>query len=143
MQKILLLLVVGLFSTGTFAQKVAAYATGTPGEADYESLSFWTDNGERSFVTYTYGSDRKEAAITYMGKSTFKGIDCFKIQFGNKLVLYVMSNGTELQVANIKGDYLKTFKWEYEGPVNGVGAECHVCAKDANDAMALLKSYYF
>ena len=143
MKRILILLVVGIFSMSANAQKVAAYATGTPGEADYESLSFWTDNGERSFVTYTYGAERKEAAITYTGKSNFKGIDCFKIQFANKLVLYVMSNGPELQVANLKGDYLKTFKWEYEGPVNGIGTECHVCAKDANEAMGLLKSHYF
>lgn len=125
------------------AQKVASYSTGTPNEDSYENLAFWSENGERSFISYSYGADRKEAKITYAGKGNYKGIDCFKIQFANKLILFVMANGNELQVANASGNYLKTFKWEYEGPVNGIGTFCNVCATDEKDAMALLKRDYF
>ncbi len=126
----------------TYAQKVATYATGTPNEADYESFAFWTkENGSRDFITYNYGKDRTEAKVSYGGASNFKGIPSFKIQFNNKLVLHVMINGDQLQIADLSGKYLKTFKWEYEGPINGIGTFCNVCAADAAEALLITKKF--
>ena len=48
----------------------------------------------------------------------------------------------ELNVRNIEGNYLKTFKWEYEGPINGIGTFCTPCAEDEVEVMELLKIDY-
>lgn len=125
------------------AQKVATYSTGNPGQADYESFAFWTkEDGNRSFITYNYGADRKEAKITYAGIGNYKGIQSFKIQFTNKLTLHVMRNGPQLHIVDNEGKYNKAFKWEYEGPVNGIGTFCNVCASDQVEATSIVDLFY-
>ncbi|MEE1885751.1 hypothetical protein [Pedobacter flavus] len=142
MKNLVLILIFGLFFTNSWAQKVATYSTGTTGEENYESFGFWVNNeGEKDFITYNYGKDKTEAKITYAGLSNFKGVPCFKIQFANKLQLFVMINGNQLQIADNSGKYLKTFKWEYEGPINGIGTYCNVCASDENEAILITKKF--
>lgn len=143
MKQVLITILVGFLYFQANAQKVASYSTGTAGQADYESFGFWiNENGQRSFITYNYGADRKESRISYLGVSNFNGVKSFKIQFSNKLTLHVMSNGEQLQIADMNGKYSKAFKWEYEGPVNGVGTFCKVCATDAKDAKTVVEQYF-
>ena len=143
MKHLLTIILIGLISFQVYAQKVASYSTGTAGQADYESFGFWiNENGQRSYITYNYGADRKESRISYLGVSNFNGVKSFKIQFSNKLILHVMSNGDQLQIADMNGKYSKAFKWEYEGPVNGIGTFCKVCAIDAKDAKSVVEQYF-
>jgi hypothetical protein len=34
------------------------------------------------------------------------------------------------------------FTWAYEGPVNGVGTFCNVCAKDEKEAIAVINGWF-
>ncbi len=87
-----------------------------------------------------YGKDRKEVNVRYVAQAGTSG---FTVQFPNNTILTIKPVGTSLKVTNSKTNYAKTFSWEYEGPVNGIGTFCTVCAQDEKKAMKLLKSSYF
>jgi hypothetical protein len=124
------------------AQKVAGYSYGEPGTEDYEEFSFWVKANKRSEIYYAYGKDRKEVKLKYLGKDILNGEDCFKLQFSNKYVLYIISKDEGLKISDLTGKYLKYFSWKYEGPVNGIGTFCEPCAEDEYAAMRLIKLYY-
>jgi hypothetical protein len=143
--KNIMILTVATFFTGTtlMAQmKVAQYSFGKPGTDTYEHLEFWTKDGKRSEVNYAYGKDRKEVKLRYLGKGQLNGQTGFKVQFGNNYMLYIIPKRLQLQVTDANGKYNKIFSWEYEGPVNGIGTYCSVCADDDEDAMKLIQSMY-
>ena len=122
--------------------QVANYGYGQPGTAGYEHFSFWTNNGRRSNAAYASGTNREDAQLRYLGPSKLAGQPGFRVQFLNGRTLYLVPSGTTLQVATAAGAAPKTFTWEYEGPVNGVGTTCSVCAEDAQAAMRLLRAHY-
>ena len=122
--------------------RVANYAFGKPGTAAYEHFSFWEKDGHRTSMQYAYGKDRKDTQLRYAGPTRLNGQPGFKVRFPNGHLLYLLSSGTSLKVATAPAATPKTFAWEYEGPVNGVGTTCSVCAEDATAAMRLLRSYY-
>ena len=131
-----------LSGTAASAQtKVASYSFGTPGKADYEHLSFWVKAGKRTGIYYSYGADRKEAKLKYLGKTQLNTKPGFRVQFTNGHVLAVMPSGNLLLVS-ANGQDAKRFAWEYEGPVNGIGTFCDVCAADEKEAMQLMRTYY-
>ena len=136
----LLLLVAG--KAACAQDKIATYAVGKPGTATYEHLSFWVQNGRRTAIYYTYGADRKEAKVKYFGKTKLKNKPGFKVQFSNGHVLSLIPSGLLLTVVDATGKAPKTFAWEYEGPINGIGTFCQDCAADEKEAMQVLRTYY-
>ncbi len=122
--------------------RVANYGYGQPGTADYEHFSFWTNNGRRSDIHYAHGKDRVDNPLRYGGASRVQGQAGFKVRFENGRILYVVPSGTGLLVSPSLTAAPKTFAWEYEGPVNGVGTVCSVCVADATAAAALLRRHY-
>jgi hypothetical protein len=131
-----------LLSMNVMAQKVANYSTGKQGTATYEHLSFWTENGKRTEVTYSYGKDYTELKASYLGAATYQGKKGFKISLPGKQVLYVLPVGTTLKIVGQAKKYSKVFKWEYEGPVNGIGTFCSACAEDEKEAIKLVSTYF-
>lgn len=134
-----------LVCTATFAHaqsKVANYSYGKPGTASYEHFSFWTQDGQRADLSYTYGQDRKEAKLTYLGPEKVNGKPAFKVRFPNKHMLYLIPTGTTLRVTDNKLAAQKTYRWEYEGPVNGIGTFCQPCAEDEKQAMQVVLGSY-
>jgi hypothetical protein len=129
-------------TTLTAQMKVANYSFGKPGTGKYEHLNFWTKDGKRTEITYSYGKDRKEVKLQHLGKDKLNGSACFKVKFNNDYVLYIIPRGRQLQVTDASGKYNKAFSWEYEGPVNGVGTFCDICSEDDEDAMNLIQSSY-
>jgi hypothetical protein len=122
--------------------QVANYSFGKPGTAAYEHFSFWTLNGRRSDAQYAYGKDRRDNQLRYLGPDRLNGQPCFRVQFSNGHLLYLVPSGTALKVTTSRTAPPKTFAWEYEGPVNGVGTNCSVCAEDAAAAMRLVRKHY-
>jgi hypothetical protein len=122
--------------------RVANYSYGQPGTAKYEHFSFWTANGQRAELSYTYGKDRKESRLTYLGPDKVNGKAAFKVQFPNKHILYIIPSGTTLRVTDNKLAAQKTYQWEYEGPTNGIGTFCEPCAEDEKQAMQLVLGAY-
>lgn len=144
MQKIITIIITLLAGTLANAQtKVANFSHGEPGTATYEHFSFWIKDGKRQDVTYNYGKDRKEVKLRYVGKAQDNNTSGFKVQFPNNTVLVISPSATTLKVSNPKDNYSKTFAWEYEGPVNGIGTFCNVCAQDEKEAMNLVQNYIF
>jgi hypothetical protein len=144
MKKEIILTLSSLFiGTALMAQmKVAGYSFGKPGTDKYEHLEFWTKDGQRTEINYAYGKDRKEVKLQYIGKDQVNGSTCFKVRFTNNYIIQIIPKGLQLQVTDASGNYNKTFSWEYEGPVNGMGTFCNVCAEDDEDAMKLIRSAY-
>ena len=140
--------IIGAAFQASFAQdemsenKVANYATGKIGQKNYEHFSFWTNEGERSKIVYIYGKDSKEYELEYLGAKTIQGRKGFEVKFPNDLILFVIPTGNNLRVINPRGNYNKIFKWEYEGPVDGIGTNCAPCAENETDAMTMLKNGY-
>ncbi|RZK18878.1 MAG: hypothetical protein EOO56_15285 [Hymenobacter sp.] len=122
--------------------QVANYGRGKPGTAAYEHFSFWTNNQQRTDIQYAYGKDRQDFRPRYAGPVRLHGQPGFKVQFANRRTLYLLPSGTKLLVATSATAAPKTFAWEYEGPVNGVGTVCSVCTPDAAAAMQLLRRHY-
>lgn len=129
------------FCYNSYAQKVANYYTGTPGTTNYQQYSFWTKANKATKATYTYGANRNQIKITNAGKTTYHGQAGFKINLP-KGVFYVIPSGVNLKIINPATKKTELFKWEYEGPVNGIGTYCDVCAQDEKEAMSILKKYY-
>lgn len=122
--------------------QVANYGYGRPGTANYEHLSFWTLNGRRSDVGYAAGANREDAQVRYVGPTRVGGQPGFQVRFLSGRTLYVVPSGTTLRVSDATGVAPKTFTWEYEGPVNGVGTVCSVCVADSAAAMRLIRAHY-
>ena len=138
--QIVAILLIPLF---TLAQsKVANYSFGEGGTPQYEHFSFWIKDKQRADITYSYGAERKETVVTYLGKVTYKNQPGFKVQFVNHYLLYIIPKQNQLLVVGSSGKYNKMFSWEYEGPVNGIGTFCDVCTQDEREAMNVLKSAY-
>ena len=134
-----------LFASSAFGQQqVANYATGKVGTKSYEHISFWVRENQIDEIAYSYGKDwyEKEIKLTYLGTDVLKGEPCFKVQFPNNHILYIIPKGISLKIVNGEGHYTKSFRWEYEGPVNGRGTFCDVCAQDEKEAMKLIKKYF-
>lgn len=122
---------------------MAQYAHGKYGADEFERLEFWIKDGKRSEILYSYGKHERKGQLQYIGKTKINGDSCFKVQFSNKYVLYVIPLDLSLKVVDLPGKYSKVFSWQYEGPVNGIGTHCGVCAEDDNDAMRILQLAYF
>jgi hypothetical protein len=137
------LLAAGVAASPAHAQnRVANYGYGQPGTAGYEHFSFWTNNGRRSDIHYAYGKDRNDNPLRYGGPSRLGGQPGFKVRFESGRTLYVVPSGNVLLVRTSPTAAPKTFAWEYEGPVNGVGTACSVCVADATAASRLLRGHY-
>lgn len=124
-------------------QHVSGYSTGKYGTSNYENISFWIKNRGPSEINYSYGASPKELKLQYAGIITKNQEPIFKVRFPNNLILFIRSSGDDLIITDSTQDYRKIFKWEYEGPVNGIGTYCEPCAKDEKEAMKWLKQYYF
>lgn len=140
--------IIGAAFQSSFAQdnsngKVANYSFGKMGQSDYEHFSFWTEDGKHAKITYAYGKDAKESELEYLDAKTIQGRKGFEVKFPNNLILFVIPTGNNLRVINPVGSYNKIFKWQYEGPVNGVGTACEVCVENETKAMVLIKNGYF
>src|SRR5689334_20687539 len=118
--------------------KVASYCYGKLQTDQYEHFDFWTKDGKRTDIQYSYGKSNKEVKLQYIGRDQINGASCFKVQFTNKYVLYIIPKGLQLKVTDATGKYNKTFSWEYEGPVNGIGTYCDPCAEDDTAAMKIM-----
>ncbi len=124
--------------------KVANYSFGKYGTESYRHLSFWTENGKNAFIEYKHSKEATEVKLVNLGQTVFNGKKSIKVQFKNKHVLYITPNGFNLNVSDESGEkYFKTFTWEYEGPINGVGTFCNVCAENEKKAMELVMKIYF
>jgi len=122
--------------------QVANYGFGQPGTASYEHFSFWIKDGRRTDLQYAYGKDRKDFQLRYAGPTRLHGQPGFKVRFLNGHALYLTLSGNVLKVATSPTAVPRTFAWEYEGPVNGVGTTCSVCVADAAAASRLLRKHY-
>ncbi len=129
-------------TAGAFAQKVANYSVGKYGEEGYEHFSFWSKSGKRAEIKYSYGKDSKELSASYAGKGSYKGQKCFKVTLPGNYMLYVIPTGLKLRIVGPAKNFDKAFEWEYEGPVNGVGTFCNVCAQDEKEAKAVIDRYF-
>jgi hypothetical protein len=137
------LLLASFVSERSHAQvKVAQYSYGKYGTDNYEKFEFWTNEGKQSKISYSYGKKMHEVMVQYFGKGNIYGDTCFKIRFSNGYVLYIVPKDLRLKITDSIGRYNKTFTWEYEGPVNGVGTYCDVCADNDRDAMKTLLSEF-
>ena len=140
--------IIGAVFQASFAQetpesKVANYSFGKMGHSNYEHFSFWTDAGKHAKITYSYGKHAKESELEYLEAKTIQGRKGFEVKFPNGLILFIIPTGNNLRVINPVGSYNKIFKWQYEGPVNGVGTACEACAENETEAMVLIRNGYF
>lgn len=140
MKLILCALAFLMLSVTAFGQdKVANYSTGKVGK-NYEHFSFWV-RGQQREVIYWYGSGNKELPLTYGGVERCNGAPCFKVTFSNGRTFRVRPVGHTLQITG-NGKYSKRFRWEYEGPRNGIGTFCDSCTENENEAMKLIRESY-
>jgi hypothetical protein len=137
-----ILLVLFLVTTSQAQLKVANFSYGKFATDKYEHFEFWMKDGKRTDISYVYGKDSKENKLRYLGKDVINGDSCFKVQFSNKYILYVIPTGLVLKVTDVTGKYNRTFIWEYAGPVNGIGTYCDVCANDEDEAMKIIEASY-
>jgi hypothetical protein len=138
----LIALLIFFISGNVFGQKVANYSVGKYRTKEYEHFSFWMENNKATEITYTYGKNDKEINIRYLSKAVYEGKSCFKIGFPDNHILYVIPIGIRLKLLSPDKKYEKTFSWEYEGPVDGRGTFCEVCAEDEKEAMKIITNYY-
>ena len=121
MKTILIIITTLFFTTSKAQMKVANYSFGKYGTDAYKHLSLWTEKGKNSYIEYTYGKESTEVKLLILGQRIRNGNKSIQVQFSNKYVLYILPDGLDLNVSDDNGKYFKKFKWEYEGPINGIG----------------------
>lgn len=122
--------------------RVTSFETGEAGTASHEDFSFRVHADGRREIIYAYGKDRKEVILKSLGVKDNDGFAQLRLGFPNGLVLELVVRGQELRTSDDAGTYSKTFRWAYEGPVDGRGTFCAPCVEEA-DAIPFLKSHYF
>lgn len=142
----LIIFLVLLLPATSFGQRVANFAYKTFNAEDFEAYGFWVTGNEVGDINYSYKTpegDIKTMKLQYEGTEMLSGEKAFKVLFPNNLRLYVVPRiNNTLKVASLDGTYSKVFRWLYEGPVEGRGTFCEVCAGNAQEATKLLRTYY-
>jgi hypothetical protein len=124
--------------------KVANYFTGKLNTDDYEAFSFWIKDAKIFEIIYRYGkwAGQKDYKLVYLGVTLSDSKKCFKVKFPNNYELFIIPDGVKLKIIDKNKKYNKVFTWEYEGPVDGKGTFCNVCAQDENEAMEIINKYF-
>jgi hypothetical protein len=121
--------------------RIANYSIGKPGTSDFEELSFWADHRkvQRLGVTYAYGVNRKELELVYLKPAAGSAPLSFGVQFPNGKIfqIQVQEKTGSLLFTGDRAKYRKTFLWEYQGPIDGVGTACTVCV-DEDEAIPFI-----
>jgi hypothetical protein len=142
----LLIYLVLLLPAATFAQRVANFSYKNFNAKDFEAYGFWVNANQVGDINYSYKTpegDIKSMKLQYEGVDMLNGEKAFKVLFPNNLRLYVIpKKNNTLKIASLDGKYSKTFRWLYEGPVEGRGTFCEACAENAAEAANLLRMYY-
>jgi hypothetical protein len=135
---------ISLFTSFSQNIKEAAFSTGKINTDQYEEFSFLVKDNKASQIIYRYGklNIQKDMEITYLGNEFFKNRKCFKIKFPNNYELYLSPDGVKLEVFDKSMNYNKTFLWKYEGPIEGRGTFCDICAQNENEAIDLINNYF-
>ena len=107
-------------------EAAANFETGTAGQADHEDFSFYLMRDGTRQVRYGYGADRKEVELRYLGPRPGDRPG-FAVAFPNRPELEIRILGDTLRARSADGRYDKTFRWRYEGPVDGRGTACTQC----------------
>ncbi len=141
------LLIYFLFLSATaFGQRVANFSYKNFNAKDFEAYSFRVNANQVGDINYSYKTpegDIKSMKLQYEGVDMLNGEKAFKVLFPNNLRLYVIpKKNNTLKIASLDGKYSKTFRWLYEGPVEGRGTFCEACAENATEAARLLREYY-
>lgn len=151
MKKILSLFVlifaISIFSNTAFSQtqsengKVANYSVGKYNSAAYEHFSFWVDAaGKPMEISYSMKNRDQSMNFSYEGKTADgKG---FKVKAPNGAMSSIYVVGNNLRVVSDKTKKAKIYKWEYEGPVNGIGTFCTPCVPEPKDAALFMKKHF-
>lgn len=122
--------------------QVANYYAGTPGTSSYQHFSFWSHEGRRYNLQYSRDSTRTDITARYVGPAQVAGAPGFRVSLANGQLRYVVPADSVLLVRATPTGPATTFRWEYQGPVNGVGTACSVCAPNAGAAMRLVRRYF-
>ena len=141
MRNIFFLIIILFVGSTAYGQKAANYSFGKLGTPEYEHFSFW-EKGGKDGITYSFGKNDNEVKLRYLGKDYGEGKHCFKVQFPNNFILYIIPDKFNLRIQDPTKHYRKMFSWEYEGPVNGIGTFCDVCAEDEKEALKIIEKFY-
>jgi hypothetical protein len=142
MKIIIIIFTTLIFTTSKAQLKVANYSTGKYGTETYEHISFWIEDGKKSYLEYAYGKEPTEIKLLFLGQKILNRNKSIKVQFSNGNILFITPDGLNLNVSDENGKYFKTFKWEYVGPINGIGTYCDICAENEKEAMKMVKNNY-
>ncbi len=122
---------------------VASYFTGRPETPGYESLSFWTKDGKRAYIQYTYGKEARDLMVSWLGPDFLQGQHGFKIKIPNRPVNFIIPDGYILKFADKNGRLLKRFTWEHEELKNADDSlACTICPPDEKEAMQIVQKYF-
>lgn len=119
--------------------KAANFSTGAG--ATYEHLDFSKRTKEPPQISYSYGPDRKEMTLKFLGTTKKNEKTALAVQFPNGLVLDLAFQNNLILATDRKGKYSKQFRWEYEGPVDGIGTFCTPCVEE-KDAIDFVKKLF-
>jgi len=121
--------------------RVANFFFGEPGTKRYEHFSFRVHADSRTEIIYSYGIHRKKMKLKLL-KTAHPGSDSsFRVRFPDGFVLLITPQESTLLVEGHSIRHSKTFQWEYQGPVNGVGDACPDCVDQA-EAAKFVKEYF-
>ncbi|MDR3716582.1 MAG: hypothetical protein P4L51_27570 [Puia sp.] len=148
MIKSILILLLGSLHFSFQEVTVVSYSSGKVNTPGYENFSFWTKDGKRAYIQYSYGKDSKDVLAKYLGADTLSGQHAFKIQVPGKPLLYVIPEGYKLKVTDKSGKYLRHFTWEREepgassNPADTSTPPCEICVKDETEAIQLIQKKF-
>ncbi len=121
----------------------AFFMIGDYANPKWEKIEFSFTNKARE-ITYSYRQNESGVKLKPFGVKYIDGQRGLMVKFptGNKI--YVILQDRKKQRILMKsedGQYNKAFALGYEGPVNGVGTYCAVCANEPAEAFGIIDSF--
>ncbi len=138
---ICIILLLTFISSDVLAEtKVANFSFGKPHTENYVKFAFYIDDGKEAGVYRTEGKDLKETKghLYAVGNTN----NSFKVEFEDKKIFIITTNGESLLISESAEKGTQIYKWEYEGPVDGVGTFCEQCADGPKEATTLVSKAY-
>ncbi len=121
----------------------AFFMIGDYANPKWEKIEFNFTNKAKE-ITYSYHQNESGVQLKPLGIKYIDGQKGLMVKFptGNKI--YVILQDQKKQRIIMKsedGQYNKAFALGYEGPVNGVGTYCDVCANEPAEAFAIVNLF--
>ena len=122
----------------------AFFMIGNYNYPEWEKLEFqFTDEGRN--ITYSYRKNEKGYKLSILGTKYIGNKKCLIVQipkFNQRYLIFRDRKNSRILMTSEDNTYKKYFPLGYEGPIDGRGTYCDICANEPDEAFEIVDSFF-